>query len=138
MVFFFRFIAFYFRLWWVFIAIHGLLTVVASLAAEHDLCACRLSSCGSQALEFGLSSCEKQAQMLPGMWDHPTPGIEPMSLALQGGFLTTGPPGKSYVLFFKCLFYNNYRYTRSYKDSAEFLCGLHSTSLMLIFYFGMI
>ena len=53
------------------------------------------------------------------MWDHPTPGIEPMSLALQGGFLTTGPPGKSYVLFFKCLFYNNYRYTRSYKDSAE-------------------
>ena len=79
----------------------------------------RLSSFGSQALELGLSSCEKQASMLPGMWDHPRPGIESMSLALQGRFLTTGPQGKPYVLFFKCLFYNDYRYTRSYKDSAE-------------------
>ena len=25
----------------------------------------------------------------------PRPGIEPMSSALEGGFLTTGPPGKS-------------------------------------------
>ena len=25
----------------------------------------------------------------------PQPGIEPMAPALQGGFLTTGPPGKS-------------------------------------------
>ena len=25
----------------------------------------------------------------------PQPGLEPMSPALQGGFLTTGPPGKS-------------------------------------------
>ena len=30
-----------------------------------------------------------------GMWDLPRPGIEPMSPALAGGFLTTGPPGKS-------------------------------------------
>ena len=29
-----------------------------------------------------------------GMWDLPGPGIEPVSLALQRGFLTTGPPGK--------------------------------------------
>ena len=29
------------------------------------------------------------------MWDPPRPGIEPMSFALAGGFLTTGPPGKS-------------------------------------------
>ena len=29
------------------------------------------------------------------MWDLPRPGIEPMSPALAGGFLTTGPPGKS-------------------------------------------
>ena len=28
------------------------------------------------------------------MWDLPGPGIEPVILALQGGFLTTGPPGK--------------------------------------------
>ena len=29
------------------------------------------------------------------MWDLPRPGIEPMSPALEGGFLTTGSPGKS-------------------------------------------
>ena len=29
------------------------------------------------------------------MWDLPGPGLEPMSLALAGGFLTTEPPGKS-------------------------------------------
>ena len=45
--------------------------------------------------------------MLPGMWGHPGPGIEPIPLALQGGFLTTGPPGKPYVLlfFFVLLFF---------------------------------
>ena len=29
------------------------------------------------------------------MWDLPGPGLEPMSPALAGGFLTTAPPGKS-------------------------------------------
>ena len=29
------------------------------------------------------------------MWDLPGPGLEPVSLALAGGFLTTAPPGKS-------------------------------------------
>ena len=29
------------------------------------------------------------------MWDLPGPGIEHVSLALAGGFLTTGPPGTS-------------------------------------------
>ena len=29
------------------------------------------------------------------MWDLPGPGIEPMSPALAGGFLTTEAPGKS-------------------------------------------
>ena len=28
------------------------------------------------------------------MWNLPRPGIEPMSPALAGRFLTTGPPGK--------------------------------------------
>ena len=28
------------------------------------------------------------------MWDLPGPGIEPVSPALAGGFLTTVPPGK--------------------------------------------
>ena len=29
------------------------------------------------------------------MWDLPGPGLEPVSPALSGGFLTTAPPGKS-------------------------------------------
>ena len=32
--------------------------------------------------------------MLLGMFSLPRPGIEPVSSALQDGFLTTGPPGK--------------------------------------------
>ena len=28
------------------------------------------------------------------MWDLPGPGIEAVSFALAGGFLTSGPPGK--------------------------------------------
>lgn len=44
---------------------------------------------------LGLSStC---AQLLPGILV-PGPGMEPISSALQGGFLITGPPGKSLYL----------------------------------------
>ena len=33
------------------------------------------------------------------MWDLPGPGLEPVSPALAGGFLTTAPPGKpSFIL----------------------------------------
>ena len=46
------------------------------LVAEHGL-----SSCGTQAMACGILV--------------PQPGIKPMSPALQGRFLTTGPPGKS-------------------------------------------
>ena len=53
-----------------------------------------LSSCGSWALECRLSSCGAWAYLLPGTWDLPGPGLEPMSPALAGGFLITVPPGK--------------------------------------------
>ena len=33
------------------------------------------------------------------MWDLPGPGIEPMSPALAGGFLSTVPPGKPFHAF---------------------------------------
>ena len=56
-------------------------------------------SCGSRALEQGLSSCGTQAWLLRGMWNLPGPGIKPVSLALTGGFLTTGPPGKSLGMY---------------------------------------
>ena len=65
-----------------FIAVHGPLTVVASPVAEHKLRTRKLSSCGSRAW------------LLRGMWDLPRPGLEPVSPALAGRFLTTAPPGK--------------------------------------------
>ena len=62
--------------------------------------ALRLSSCGSRALELGLSSCGAQAELLHHMWNLPGPGIKPMSSALAGGFLSIVPPGKSYNFLF--------------------------------------
>ena len=35
----------------------------------------------------------------PGIWDFPKPGIEPVALALAGGFFTTEPPGKPHKQF---------------------------------------
>ena len=69
----------------------------ASVVVAH-----RLSSCGSQALEHRLSSCGALAQLLRSMWDLPGPGIESVSPALSGGFLTTAPPGKplAWLFFF--------------------------------------
>ena len=64
-----------------FIVVRGPLTITASLVAERRLQTHRLSSCGSRA------------QLLRGMWALPRPGLEPVSPALAGGFLTTAPPG---------------------------------------------
>ena len=76
-----------------------------SLVVAHRLCSCgaqgpeRVGSvvCGSRALveARGLSSCGTRAYLPRGVWDlSPQPGIEPASPALEGGFFTTGPPGK--------------------------------------------
>ena len=65
-----------------FIAVHGPLTIAASLVVEH-----RLSNCGSRA------------QLLHSMWDLPRPGLEPVSPALAGRFSTTVPPGKPSFAF---------------------------------------
>ena len=59
-----------------FIVVCGLLLAVASLNVVHGL------------------------PLSHGMQDLPRPGIEPVSPALAGGFLTTGPPGKPQVLGF--------------------------------------
>ena len=72
-----------------FIVVHGPLTIMASLVAEHRLQTHRLSSCGSRA------------QLLRGMWDLPRPGLEPVSPASAGRFSTTAPPGKPLVFIFK-------------------------------------
>ena len=108
--FFFFLFSFFFWLHWVFVAAHRLSLVVASggysslrcagfsqrwlLIAEHA----GFSSCGARAsvvVACRLSSCGTRAQLLHGMWDLPGPGLEPVSPALAGGFLTPAPPGKS-------------------------------------------
>ena len=71
-----------------FIAVHGPLTIAASLVAEHRLQTCRLSNCGSLA------------QLLRGMWDLPRPGLEPVCPALAGRLSTTAPPGKPKATIF--------------------------------------
>ena len=63
------------------------------------------SSCGSRALEHRLSSCGTQAELLRGMWNLPRPGLEPVSPALAGGFLTTAPSGKPLLQDFFFQFY---------------------------------
>ena len=63
--------------------------------------ACGLSSCGSQHPECGLISFGTWAHLPQGMYDLPGPGIELLSPALQGRFLTTGPPGKPIMELFK-------------------------------------
>ena len=105
-----------FWLHWVFVAARGLSLVVASGGYSLLWCAgfslrwllllqstgsrhAGFSSCGSRALEHRLSSCGAQAQLPRGMWDLPGPGLEPVSPALAGGFLTTAPPGKRPVVF---------------------------------------
>ena len=78
-----------FSLWWLLLLQSTVLGAWASVVVARGL-----SSCGSQALECRLSSCGERAQLLRGMWDIPRPGLEPVSPALAGGFLTTAPPGK--------------------------------------------
>ena len=76
-----------------FIAVRGPVTIAASLVAEQRLQTLRLSSCGSRA------------QPLCGMWDLPSPGLEPVSPALAGRFSTTAPPGKPHNQFLKINLY---------------------------------
>ena len=70
----------FFWLFWVFIAVCGLLVVGFSLVVV----------CGLQSAWVQLFSCPVACGILV-----PPPGIEPASPALEGRFLTTGPPGKS-------------------------------------------
>ena len=65
------------------VAVHGLLTAVASLVV----------STGSRV--HGLSSCGAQAYLSCNMWNLPKPRIRPVCSTLAGGFLIKAPPGKS-------------------------------------------
>ena len=98
-----------FRLCWVtaaacglsLTAVHGLLLAVAPVLQSMSSGECcsaavtrRFSGCSSQALEHGLSSYGTWALLSCSMGDPPGSGIELVSPASAGRFLTTGSPGK--------------------------------------------
>ena len=117
--FFFKIYLFYFWLCWVFIAARGLSLVAVSGGYSSLRCAgfslwwllllqsMGSSSCGTRAPERRLSSCGARAELLHGVWDLPGPGLEPVSPALTGGFLTTAPPGKPHIFLFLTLRYSS-------------------------------
>ena len=107
---YYKFIYLFFGLCWAFVAARGLSLVAASrgysFAVHWLLIAVASLCCGAPALgvrasvvvAHRLSSCGARASLFRGMWDLPGPGLEPVSPALAGGFLTTAPPGKSNYL----------------------------------------
>ena len=91
---------FYFWLCWVFVAVLRLLSRFGEkeLLSRRDLkpshCS-NFSCCRAWALrQLGFRSCGVLAYLLRSVCYLPRPGIEPVSPALQGGFLSTGPPRK--------------------------------------------
>ena len=74
--------------------------VQASHCSGFSCCGARALGTRAQQLWLAGSRMKAQqlwctAQLLHGMWDLPGPGLEPVSPALAGGFLTTAPPGRS-------------------------------------------
>ena len=98
---------------------------------------CRLSSCDAWALKHvgsvvavhGLS-CPAACGILV-----PRPGIKPPSPALEGRFLTTGPPGKSPIckLFLKWRVQDGYLLVRVDGSSRSFPEPVFSNSLVFLF-----
>ena len=100
-----------------FIVLHGLFVLARGLLSScgvqvfslqlwhtnsraRGLCSCGAwapERLGSAAVVRGLS-CPAACGILV-----PRPGMEPVSPALEGGFFTTGPPGKSCKFYFKFL-----------------------------------
>ena len=77
-----------------FVVACGLLSSCGTGSRAHGLCSLRhvalsLRRVSSVVVARGLS-CPSTCGILV-----PRPGIEPVSLALEGRFFTTGPPGKS-------------------------------------------
>ena len=93
-----------------FVVMRGLLSSCGTWAPEHPgsvVAACGLSSCDMWALEpvgSVVVACRLSCPMACGILV-PQPGIEPVSPALVGGFLTTGPPGKSLSSFISDFIY---------------------------------
>ena len=75
----------------------GLLVDVASLIRKHKFGLCGVWA--SVVAAHKLSSCGTWTLLPHSMWDLPGPWINLVSPTLQGGLLTTGPPGKPSVQF---------------------------------------
>ena len=59
-----------------------------------------VAACGVFAEACGIFRCSAGSSLPRGTWDLSSPTrIEPASPALEGGFFTTGPPGKSVNCF---------------------------------------
>ena len=70
------------------------------------------------------------------MWDLPGPGIESESPALQGGFLTTVPPGKPKNFLLKTFYcFVHYPYLYVYKYSAHLLQKKRVSKKKIFFFF---
>ena len=85
-----------------------------------------LAALGLRCCTRAFSSCGARAQLLHGVWDFSGPGLEPMSPALAGGFLTTAPPGKSAMKVFITYLYPSHPRTshsvRSRWDVGALFC----------------
>ena len=82
------------------VAVHGLPCRGFS-CCEHRLWPVGFRSCGSGALECGLSSCGTWAQLPHSTWNLPRPGIKPVSPALHTSTLnhwTTRDALSPYIL----------------------------------------
>ena len=73
----------------------------AALQMRCSASACCVFPCCRARAQYRLSGCDAQAQFPHSMGNLPGPGVELMSPALAGGFLTLGPPAKSVLFCFK-------------------------------------
>ena len=80
-------------------------SVQASHCSGNSCCRTQALSMDSVILAHGQVHCGTAASLLWGMWNLPRPGIEPVSLALAGGFLSTVPPGESRFSVFLMLWH---------------------------------
>ena len=92
---------FFFLIDWYFgyagsLLLHYRLSLVADSRGYSLVALCRLLIVmASLDAACGLRQLRLKGLAAPWKWDFPGSGTEPMSLALAGGFFTTGPPGKS-------------------------------------------
>ena len=82
------------------IVAHGLLSSCAQAAERVGSVFCGMRAlllrCASSVVVAHTLSCPATCGILV-----PRPGVEPASPALEGGFLTTGPPGRTHIIYSK-------------------------------------